>query len=102
MAKTASLNIQIDPETKAGAERLFSQFGITVTDAVNMFLCQSLLVGGLPFELKQPRYNMTTLAAMQEARDIISGKVQTKSYDSLEELNAELDAEYEEEYRNNA
>ena len=96
MAKTASLNIRIDPETKAGAERLFSQFGITVTDAVNMFLHQSLIVGGLPFELKQPRYNAVTEAAMQEARDIMSGKIQAKSYSSLQEMLDELDSEEDE------
>jgi len=49
MAKTANLNIRIDPETKAGAERLYAKLGITVTDAVNMFLRQSLIDGGLPF-----------------------------------------------------
>ena len=36
MAKTANLNIRIDPETKAGAEQLFARFGITITDAVNI------------------------------------------------------------------
>ena len=93
MAKTASLNIRIDPETKADAENLFSQFGITVTDAVNMFLRQSLMMGGLPFELKLPRYNAETEAAMQEARDIMAGKIRAKSYSSVAEMNADIDAE---------
>jgi len=66
MAKTAILNIRIDPETKIGAEQLFSKFGITVTDAVNIFLRKSLMVGGLPFEVTQPRYNAETEAAIQE------------------------------------
>ena len=92
MAKTASLNIRINPETKAGAESLFGSFGITVTDAVNMFLHQALMVGGLPFDLKQPRYNAKTEAAMQEARDIISGKVIAKPYKSVAEMNADIDA----------
>jgi len=70
MAKTANLNIRIDPETKSRAENLFRMFGITVTDAVNMFLRQSIMLGGLPFELKQPRYNSETESAMQEARNI--------------------------------
>ena len=91
MAKTASLNIRIDPKTKSGAEQLFSRFGITVTDAVNMFLHQALIVGGLPFEVRQPRYNAETEAAIQEARDIISGKIKTKSYSSVEELFADLE-----------
>jgi DNA-damage-inducible protein J len=93
MTKSANLHIRIDPETKTSAEQLFSQFGITVTDAVNMFLRQSLLVGGLPFELRQPRYNAETEAAMQEARDIMSGKIQAKTYSSLQEMNDELDTE---------
>jgi len=31
MAKTASLNIRIDPETKRDAEELYRGFGITIT-----------------------------------------------------------------------
>ena len=90
MAKTASLNIRIEPETKASAERLFGSFGITVTDAVNMFLRQSLMIGGLPFELKRPVYNTETLAAMQEARDIAAGRIKTKAFHSVAELMEDL------------
>jgi len=93
MLKSANLHIRIDPETKASAEELFSTFGITVSDAVIMFLRQSLLVGGLPFELRQPRYNAETEAAIQEARDIMAGKVYAKSYSSLDEFYADLDSE---------
>ena len=93
MTKSANLNIRIDPQTKKGAEQLYSSFGITLSDAVNIFLRKSLLEGGLPFEMKQPRYNAETEAAMQEARDIISGKIKTKSYTSAKELSAELNAE---------
>jgi len=99
MVKTANLNIRIDPKTKQGAEQLFSTFGITISDAVNIFLRQSLMVGGLPFEIKQPRYNAETEAAIQEARDIMSGKKKAKGYSSADELFAELQAEYEAESR---
>jgi DNA-damage-inducible protein J len=98
MAKTASLNIRIDPETKATVDGIFSSFGITIADAVNIFLHKSIMVGGLPFDMTLPSFNETTLAAMQEARDIASGKLPAKSYSSLAELNVELDAEYEQEY----
>ena len=97
MVKTANLSIRIDPQTKKGAEKLFSNFGITISDAVNIFLRQSLMVGGLPFEMKPPRYNAETEAAMQEARDIMSGKKKAKSYSSADELFDELDAEYKAE-----
>ena len=47
--------------------------------------------GGLPFEVKQPRFNAETEAAMQEARDIANGKVKEKTYDSAEAMLKDLD-----------
>ena len=93
MAKTANLNIRVDPEVKSSAEALFSSFGLTVSDAVNIFLHQSLLEGGLPFAIKQPRYNAETEAAMAEARAIAEGKIPAKRYNSVREMMEDLDAE---------
>ncbi len=90
MAKTANINVRTDPSVKANAEELFASLGMTVTEAINIFLHQSLLVGGLPFEVKRPRYNAETLAAMQEARDIASGSIKTKEFHSVEELMEDL------------
>jgi DNA-damage-inducible protein J len=92
MAKTASLNIRIDPETKAGAEELFGLFGITVTDAVNIFLRQSLMEGGFPFSLKQPRYNAATEAAMRECDELLASGNYT-AYNSAKEMHEAILAE---------
>ena len=93
MAKDNVINIRTDAGTKKAIEALYAQFGITVSDAVNIFFRKSLMEGGLPFEMKQPRYNAETEAAMQEARDIMNGDISTKNYSSARELFAELDAE---------
>lgn len=93
MAKTAIINIRIDPETKSSAEKLYASFGISLSDAVNIFLRQSMMVGGLPFEMKQPRYNAATEAAMQEAKDIASGKVSAKKFKSAHDLIEDIDKE---------
>lgn len=89
MAKSANLNIRIDPDTKAQAERLFSQFGITVTDAVNMFLHQSIIYGGLPFELKVDQPNAETLAAID---DVNNGRNMSKPFSSVSALMEDLNA----------
>jgi len=44
-------------------------------------------------EESQPEYNAETLAAMQEARDIMAGRIQTKKYKTVEEMDADIDAE---------
>ena len=56
MSKTTTLTIRIDPVVKKKVEKLYSVFGLNLSDAINMFIHQSLRVGGLPFELKDPFY----------------------------------------------
>ena len=47
--KTATFQMRINPEVKSEAERIFSECGLTLTDAVNVFLQPTLNVGGMPF-----------------------------------------------------
>lgn len=86
MAKTANINLRIDPEKKQQAESLFSSFGISVTDAINIFLNTSIMEGGFPFQIKQPRYNKETELAMEETRQIALGNISVKHYSSVDEL----------------
>ncbi|MBQ6152073.1 MAG: type II toxin-antitoxin system RelB/DinJ family antitoxin [Mogibacterium sp.] len=95
MPRTASINIRTEPQTKSNAEALFGSFGLSLSDAINVFLNMSIAEGGFPFEIKQPRYNKETEAAIQEARDIMSGKIKVRTYSSAKELFDELDAEDE-------
>ncbi len=78
MAKDTVINIRIDSATKQAIEALYAQFGITVSDAVNIFFHQSLMEGGLPFAMKKPRYNKETEEAIQEAHAISTGKISAK------------------------
>lgn len=91
MAKTATINMRVNPQIKSDAESIFASLGMTLTEAINVFLHKSVMEGGLPFEVKQPRYNAKTEAAMREARDIMSGKIQAESYDSPAAMFAALD-----------
>ena len=86
MTKTATINMRIEPTVKAQAEDVFSSFGISITDAINIFLHASIMEGGFPFQPKQPRYNKETLLAIDEARAIMDGKIEAKRYPSLSAL----------------
>ena len=54
-----------------------------------------IMKGDFPFSVKQLRFNQETEAAILEARDIASGKKDTRRYSSVKELFEELDAEAE-------
>ena len=86
MAKTATINMRVNPEVKADAESIFASLGMTLTEAINVFLHKSVMVGGLPFDVRQPRYNAETEAAIRESRDIMTGKVAAESYESVDAM----------------
>ena len=85
MAKSEIYTLQIDSSLKEQAEALFSSLGLTLEEAITLFLEATILHGGFPFPVDQPRSTHDTELALQEARDILSGKLQhsTTSVDEL-------------------
>lgn len=51
MAKTAILRARVDSEKVTVAERVLSKLGISVGDAINLFLGQICIQKGIPFAL---------------------------------------------------
>ena len=54
MAKTDTIHIRVNEETKNNAEQTLAMLGLTISDAVNMLLCQVNLTGSLPFQVQLP------------------------------------------------
>lgn len=63
-AEKVRTNVYLDSDLKEKAKSIYKQYGISLSDAMNMFLAQSVLNRGLPFELKIP--NAETLEAMKD------------------------------------
>ena len=47
--KTGTFQMRINPDIKAQLENIYAMNGMTLTDAINVFLQQSLNAKGLPF-----------------------------------------------------
>ena len=58
---TAPTQIRIDADIKKQATDLFDELGLDMSGAVNLFLHQCVLRGGLPFKVELPRYSQSTL-----------------------------------------
>lgn len=69
VVKKSRTNVYLDTNLKIKAKEIYKQYGLTLSDAFNMFLAQSVFNQGLPFELKIP--NAETLQAM---KDVESGE----------------------------
>ncbi|WNX84747.1 type II toxin-antitoxin system RelB/DinJ family antitoxin [Agathobaculum sp. NTUH-O15-33] len=90
MPKSETLHIRIDPEIKTSVDATLKPLGLSTTEAINIFLHQVVLNGGLPFAIRMPEPNMETIAAMKEAQDISSGRIKTKAYHSVKQLMEDL------------
>lgn len=86
---TIPTQIRIDSDVKVQANTLFNELGMDMSSAVNIFLRQCILRGGLPFNVELPKYNETTLNAMTEAKRI-SRDPDIKGYSSLDGLKTAL------------
>ena len=49
-----TIQVRTDDQTKAASTALFDQLGISMSDAINMFLRQTIMRGGIPFTLTVP------------------------------------------------
>lgn len=64
---TVPTQIRIDAHVKEEAAALFVELGLDMSSAVNIFLRQCILHGGLPFSVEVPSYDHAELEARVEA-----------------------------------
>lgn len=90
MEKTTTMNLRVNPVVKQQAEAVLKQLGIPMATAVDMYLRQITLTGGIPFPVELPKApasvntdlmtNAEVWAAIQEgADDVRNGRVQDAS-----------------------
>ena len=65
-----NFSVRMDSDIKKQCETLYGELGINLTTAINVFLRQSLWVGGFPFDVRIEQPNKETIAAMLEAERI--------------------------------
>jgi len=88
---TVPTQVRIDEDLKKQATELFAQLGMDMSGAMNVFLRQCVMRGGLPFDVVVPQYKSEVLEAMEEAKRI-SKDPDTKRYSSFSEAMEDLDS----------
>ena len=89
---TVNMSIRMDTELKKQADAMFSDMGLNMTTAMNMFLRQVVRQGRIPFEIATDIPNAETVAAIKEMDDMLSGKIPSKRYLSTKELFEDLES----------
>ena len=87
MAQSSMLHIRVDDEVKTQATEALAAMGLSMSDAVRIFLKRVVNDQAFPLELKVP--NAETRAAMEEARDMM--KARQARFESADALFDELE-----------
>ena len=90
MGKTTNMSIRMDTDLKAAAEELYSELGMNLSTAFNIFVRQSLRDGGIPFKITKGTPNKETVSAILEAERIAKDST-IKGYHDVDKFFADLD-----------
>lgn len=85
LLKTTDVRCRIDEDLKARATEVLSACGLSVSDALRLFLRQVVATQGLPFEVRVP--SRKTARAMVEAREI------RQRFDAIDDMLSDTDDE---------
>lgn len=87
MEKTATLNLRVNPVVKERAEEVLSRLGIPMSTAIDMYLNQISLTGGIPFTVTLPKAPNTINADFMTAEEL--HKKLQKGYDDIKAGNVQ-------------
>lgn len=89
-AQTSMLHIRVDDDIKEQATVALTAMGLSVSDAVRLFLRRVVIDQAFPLELKVP--NAQTQAAMEESRAMMAGRRASQArFATADELFADLE-----------
>jgi len=86
---TTMVHVRVEESVKVQAAETLAAMGLSISDAVRVFLMRVVADKQLPFELKVP--NAETRAAMAEAEEIV--KARGARYGNAEEMFDALEEE---------
>ena len=77
MEKSTTLNLRVNPTVKRNAEEVLAQLGISMSTAIEIYLRQISLTGGIPFDVTLPKapshLNMDLMSKEQIYSELSAG-----------------------------
>lgn len=87
--ETIATNIRIDRQLKEQSSEILEGLGLSLSDAINMFLRQVILQDGIPFKVEYPKPSRSLRKAIKEGEKLANDP-NAKGYKNFQELLDEL------------
>ncbi len=85
--------VKVNDDIKKEVTPILNSLGLSLSEAINMYLHQIKLNAGLPFEIKIPHFSTDLLEAIEEAEEMEKHPEKYKKFHSVKKLMEDLENE---------
>ncbi len=85
--------VRVNDNIKKEVTPILNSLGLSLSEAINMYLHQIKLNAGIPFEIKMPAFDKDLTEALEEAKEMMKHPENYKGYTSVDDLMEDLENE---------
>ncbi len=78
--------VRINDKIKEEVTPILDDLGLSLSEAINVFLKQVIMTESIPFTIKKTKYNAEMIAAIKEADEMLKNPDKHKSFDNIDDL----------------
>lgn len=82
--------VRINDKIKDEVTPILDDLGLSLSEAINVFLRQVIMTESIPFTIKKTKYSAEMIAAIKEADEMIKNPEKYKSFDNVDALMEDL------------
>ncbi len=82
--------VRINDKIKDEVTPILDDLGLSLSEAINVFLRQVIMTESIPFTIKKTKYSAEMIAAIKEADEMLKNPNNYKSFDNVDDLMEDL------------
>ena len=82
--------VRINDKIKDEVTPILDDLGLSLSEAINVFLRQVIMTESIPFTIKKTKYSAEMIAAIKEADEMLKNPEKYKSFDNVDALMEDL------------
>ena len=82
--------VRMNDKIKDEVTPILDDLGLSLSEAINVFLRQVIMTESIPFTIKKTKYSAEMIAAIKEADEMLKNPEKYKSFDNVDDLMEDL------------
>lgn len=82
--------VRINDDIKKEVTPILDDLGLSLSEAINVFLKQVIMTESIPFTIKKTKYSADMIEALKESEEMLKNPNNFKSFDNIDDLMKDL------------